>query len=200
MPTKQKKGASKRKAAKPTRKNYTLNDLFLIKLRALYDIESEIVRALPKMVKAATDPDLKNAFEDHLNETRVQAERLENAFEIIGQKPAKLKCEAVRGLVADAAWGISEKPGPEALDAFLIAAAARIEHYEIAGYAAAVKWSKLLGRDDIRVLLEESLAEEEMADDRLGTLADSGIDERAMGSEGAGMGGEEDEDADDLKK
>ena len=194
-----KRGASKRSGSGRKGKNYTLNDLFLIKLKALYDIESELVKALPKMAKAAKDPDLKAAFEDHLEETKMQAERLENAFEILGQKPAKLKCEAIRGLVADAQWGIQEKPGPEALDALIITAAARVEHYEIAGYIAAVKWAKLLGQDDIRILLEESLAEEEMADDKLESLADGGIDERALGGEDKGMGGDEDEDADDMK-
>lgn len=188
-----------RGAKKPQRTNYMLNDLFRIKLKALYDIESELLKALPRMAKASTDPDLKSAFQDHLDETRMQVERLEKAFEIIGEKPAKLKCEAVRGLVADAEWGVAEKPGPDALDAFLIAAAARIEHYEVAGYISAVKWARLLGQDDIRVLLEESLSEEEIADDTLENLADGGIDERALGSESAGMGGDDDEDSSDLR-
>ncbi|MDB5238985.1 MAG: hypothetical protein JWO00_320 [Candidatus Parcubacteria bacterium] len=158
-----------------------LNDALIIKLKALYDIEKELTKALPKMAKKATDEDLKAAFEEHLKETEVHVERIEECFELLDLKPAKVKVEAIRGLVADTEWIVQEKPGKEVLDSMLIASASYVEHYEMAGYTSASKWARMLDYTQVADLLDETLQEEEGAADKLAGLADSVIDERAMG-------------------
>jgi ferritin-like metal-binding protein YciE len=160
-----------------------LEEAFMLKLQALYDIENEIVKALPKLIKAASSSDLKQAFMDHLEETKTQIERLEQIFEEREEKPKKLKVEAIRGLADDAKWGIdSAKPGP-VRDALLIAAAQYVEHYEMAGYGSAVEWATLLGHSDAAVSLEETLEEEKMADEKLNDIATSMVNMSALGEE-----------------
>lgn len=162
------------------KKTLNLEDLFVMKLKALYDIEKELVKALPKMAKAASDEELAAGFEEHLAETENHVERLETIFGSIGVKPAKLKVEAIRGLIADAEWCVAEKPGDEALDALLVSTASSVEHHEISCYTTASKWARLLGYDEAAGILEETLSEEKATADRLEALAEEKIDDRAM--------------------
>jgi ferritin-like metal-binding protein YciE len=161
----------------------TLNDLLVLKLKALYDIETQLVKALPKMAKAATDPDLKKGFEQHLKETKNQAVRLEKVFKLLKLKPGKTKVEAIRGLVADTEWIIKKKPSKLALDAMLIASSSYVEHYEMAGYMTASDWAETLGFPEVALVLRETLKEEEVTADKLSMLAEKKIDERAMNEE-----------------
>ena len=162
-----------------TSKQISLRDLLVIKLRALYDIEQELVKALPKLAKAATDSDLKEGFTAHLSETKNHVRRLEDAFVELGEKPKKEKSEGIRGIAKDAEWIIKNIKDKKVLDAALIAGASYAEHYEMAGYMAAVEWARTLGEDEIALLLEETLGEEIAADHKLAALGKEKINERA---------------------
>lgn len=164
-------------------KAMSLKDLFRIKLQALYDVEHELVKALPKMAESATDAELAAAFESHLEATKAHVERLERIFGSIDEKPKKLKVEAIRGLIDDAEWLMKNVSGATALDAALDGAAAHVEHYEIAGYGTAIEWARLLGLDSAADLLEETLEEEQEAADALASLAASKLDQEALGSD-----------------
>jgi ferritin-like metal-binding protein YciE len=157
-----------------------LRDLFMVKIMALYDIETQLVKALPKMAKAASDADLKTGFTDHAKETAVHATRLEEVFDILDMKPKKMKVEAIRGLVADAEWIIKEKPSAELLDAVLIASARYVEHYEMAGYMSAIEWAELLEMDDAAELLKSTLEEESNADAKLVEAAMTSVNKKAL--------------------
>jgi ferritin-like metal-binding protein YciE len=169
---------------KKTAERMALHGLFITKLHALYDMENEIVKALPKMAKKATDPELKEGFEQHLEETKNQVKRLEKAFSLLGEKAKKLKGEAIRGMVEDTSWGMTHIKGSEALDANLIAAAQYVEHYEIAGYGSAIEWAKEMGHTEVAELLEATLEEEKATDEKLDHLAKSKINVRANEAEG----------------
>ena len=151
-------------------KNSNISEMFLTKIQALYDIENELVKALPKMAKGATDPDLKAAFEEHLEETKGHVQKLESIFGVLDEKPKKLKTEAIRGLVADGEWLMKNTEEGDARDAALIAAARHVEHYEMAGYMGAQEWAEMLGNEDASSLLEETLTEEEAADEKLSEI------------------------------
>jgi ferritin-like metal-binding protein YciE len=178
MPT---KTASKKNSVKQDAD--TLRTLFEAKIKALYDIETQLVKALPKMAKSATNSELKEGFTDHLTQTEGHVDRLGRIFESMEVKPQKLACDAIRGLIADAEWVIKNTHGAEALDAGLIAAAQYVEHYEIGGYTAAVGWARLLNMDDAAGLLEQTLQEEKDTEETLENLADSEVDEVALGGE-----------------
>lgn len=157
-----------------------LEDLLLHELQDIYDAEHQLVKALPKMAKAATNPDLKAGFEQHLEETKGQIERLERAFEQLG-KPAKgKKCAAMNGLVTEAEELLKEKADSDVMDAGLIASAQKSEHYEIASYGTVMTWLKTLGHVDITKLLAETLAEEEATDKKLTALAKRVINKQAV--------------------
>lgn len=158
----------------------TLHDLLIAKLKALYDVESELAKALPKLAKAATAPALKEAFISHLDETRGHMTRLEEIFKSLDVKPAKLKSEGIRGIVKDGEWGVKSKMSESALDAFLIASGRTAEHYEMAGYMTAATWARLMGHIDMADILETTLREEEMADSKLSSIAETEVDDRAM--------------------
>jgi ferritin-like metal-binding protein YciE len=158
----------------------TLKELLVNKIKALYDIESEIIKALPKLSEAATDEDLKAGFDEHLAETEEQARRLEEIFEILGEEPDKLESEAIRGLAKDGEWVAKNIDEGDARDANLIAAASYVEHYEMAGYMAAIMWAKELGENDVADLLKESLEEEEAADEKMSKLGKT-ITKRLVG-------------------
>ncbi len=160
-------------------KNQTLHDLFLTKLHVLLDVEEEIIKALPKMAKQATTKELTDGFEEHLNETKTHAERLKQALEILGEKPKKVKSEAIRGLVKDAEWIMKNVERGDALDANLIAGAQYVEHYEMAGYGTAVAWAKTMGHNEVMELLKETLEEEKSMDKKLTELATSTINDNA---------------------
>ncbi len=160
----------------------SLHELFILKLQSLYDIEQQLIKALPKLAKAAESAELKTAFEEHLAETKQHALRLEQALRMLGAKVKAEKVDGIRGIVQDGEW-VAKMARGEAVDAGLIAAAQYAEHYEIAGYGSAAEWAKLMGHDEVAELLEATLAEEEAANNTLTSLAEGGINERANLSE-----------------
>jgi ferritin-like metal-binding protein YciE len=170
---------AKKKIKKAAARYADLHSLLVLKLQSLYDIENQLVRELPKLAKNAHSIELRAAFEKHLDETKNQVVRLEKALEDIKSPVKKSKVEAIRGLAKDADWMIKNISDENARDAGMIAAAQYVEHYEIAGYGSASEWAKLMGHDTVVDLLEESLAEEKAADEKLNELALSGVNERA---------------------
>jgi ferritin-like metal-binding protein YciE len=158
----------------------SLEDLFLNQIEDLYDAEHRIIRALPKMIDAAQSPDLKQAFETHLNETRHQVERLDTIFQQLGQQPQRETCEAMKGLIREGEEMASAKGDPTVRDAALIAAAQRIEHYEMAGYGTVRSLAQLLGHHEAARLLQSTLAEEQSADKKLTQVAESTINVNAV--------------------
>jgi len=161
----------------------SLRDLLVDQLRDLYSAENQLVKALPKMAKAASSDELREGFETHLEETQEQVKRLEQAFEELDVSPRGKKCAAMEGLVEEGKELISEKPDSNVLDAGLIAAAQKVEHYEIASYGCARTWANQLGLDDIAELLEQTLEEEKATDQKLNELALSMVNEEAESAE-----------------
>jgi ferritin-like metal-binding protein YciE len=151
----------------------TLEDVFIEQLRDLYNAETQLVKALPKMAKAAHARELKDGFEHHLEQTKEHVNRLEKIFEELEKKPTGKICKAMQGLVGEGAETIGEKATPEAKDAALIAAAQRVEHYEIAGYGSVRTYAKILGYDEAAETLQTTLDEEAETDEALTTLAES---------------------------
>jgi ferritin-like metal-binding protein YciE len=157
----------------------TLQDLFVLKIKSLYDVETKLVKALPKMVKKSSDPKVKSGFEGHLKETKGQVKRLEKVFSILGLKPQKIQVEGISGIIKDAEWVMKNIKDKHALDSAIIAAASYVEHYETAGYISASQWAGLLGLDNAEQLLKETLKEEEGGAEELNNLATSKIDRLA---------------------
>jgi len=157
----------------------SLDTLFLDQLRDLYDAEQRLVQALPKMAEAAHQRALKDAFQSHLRETQNQVQRLERAFQSLGQTAKGKTCEAMKGLVSEGQEAIDARGNPDVKDAALIAAAQRVEHYEIAAYGTARTFAQRLGKEEAARLLEETLREEKATDQKLTQLAESGINQKA---------------------
>lgn len=153
----------------------TLQDLYVDELRDIYNAENQLVKALPKMAKAASDENLKQAFTDHLEQTKGHVERLDKLFEKLGEKATGKKCKAMEGLVEEGKEMIEEDAEPQVKDAGLIAAAQRVEHYEMAAYGTVHAYAKLLGDDQAAKLLQQTLDEEGAADKKLTKLAESVI-------------------------
>jgi ferritin-like metal-binding protein YciE len=151
----------------------SLNDLLVEELKDLYSAENQLTKALPAMAKAASDENLKAAFEEHLEQTEGHIERLEKIFEILDETPTGKKCKAMEGLIAEAKELIGEKASDSVKDAGLIGAAQKVEHYEIAGYGTVRTFAKLLEQDDIAELLQTTLDEESETDEKLTELAES---------------------------
>lgn len=148
-----------------------LEELFLHQLKDTFDAEKQITKALPKLAKAASDDQLKAAFESHLEETRVQIGRLEQIYELL-DKPARGKrCMGMQGLIEEGQEVIEEASPPPVMDAGLIAAAQKVEHYEIAAYGTLATYAELLGMDESLTLLKQTLAEEKATDEKLSQLA-----------------------------
>ena len=158
----------------------SLQDLYVSELKDLYSAENQLLKALPKMAKAASSPDLQAAFKDHLEETRGQVERLEEIFKKLDHSPKGKKCKAMEGLIKEGEELIAEDAESEVLDAGLIAAAQRVEHYEMAGYGCVRAYARLLGDEDAAELLQETLDEEGAADKKLTDIAESAINVEAM--------------------
>ncbi|AFL82570.1 hypothetical protein Aeqsu_3135 [Aequorivita sublithincola DSM 14238] len=156
-----------------------LEDLFEHQIKDLYSAETQLIDALPKMAKAANDKKLKKAFEDHLEETKKQKERLEKVCDELGIKPGGETCKAMKGLIKEAEGFIEEDASKEVRDAGLIAEAQRVEHYEISGYGTAVRYAKELGHDKIVTLLQATLDEEYAADDKLNDMAEDRLNKKA---------------------
>lgn len=153
----------------------TLDDLFYDTLKDIYFAERQILRALPKMARAAESPELKAAFETHRDETEGQVERLQQVFESIGKRAQGKTCEAIQGILAEGEEIIEAFKGSPALDAGLISSAQAVEHYEMARYGTLAAWAKQLGYKDAVKLLEATLAEETKTDTALSTLAESAV-------------------------
>ncbi len=149
----------------------TFEDLLVDEIKDLYDAEHQLTKALPKMAKAATSPDLKSAFESHLKETEGHIKRLEQVFEGLGKKPTRKTCAAMKGLVEEGSEVIEEEMDPEVKDAALIGAAQRVEHYEMAGYGTVRTFAHLLGHHDLEAILQSTLDEEGAADKKLTSVA-----------------------------
>ena len=158
----------------------SLKDLYLEQLKDLYSAETQLVEALPKMAEAASSPDLRKSFSDHLRQTQEHVSRLERIFSDLNESPKGHTCEGMKGLVKEGQEMIKMKGAPEVLDAGLIAAAQRVEHYEIAGYGTVRTYAELLGREEHARLLERTLQEEEETDELLTQLAESHINEEAF--------------------
>ena len=157
----------------------TLEDLFLDTLKDIYFAEKQIVKALPKMAKAANDDKLRMGFEKHLKETEGHVQRLEQVFEIIGETARGKTCEAIQGILEEGKEIMQSFADSPALDAGLISSAQAVEHYEITRYGTLKTWAKQLGRDEVAKLLDATLAEERATDEKLTDLAESGENARA---------------------
>jgi ferritin-like metal-binding protein YciE len=162
----------------------TMEDLFLDQIRDLYDAEKQLTKALPKMAKSASSDELRKAIQDHLRETENQVERLDRVFDMIEQKATGKKCAAMTGLIKEGEEVVASTDDSAVRDAGIIAAAQRVEHYEMSGYGSARTFAQMLGHDEAASLLQETLNEEKNADHKLNEIAESQINEQAMSGTG----------------
>jgi ferritin-like metal-binding protein YciE len=149
----------------------TLQELFIDELKDLYSAEKQIVRSLPKLAKAASTPELKDALQSHLEETRGQVERLDQIAQIVGKKLTGKTCAGMKGVLEEGSEVLEEVEEGNVRDAALIGASQRVEHYEMAGYGTARDFAKLLGLEDVVELLEQTLEEEKAADEKLTAIS-----------------------------
>jgi ferritin-like metal-binding protein YciE len=156
-------------------KDKNLNDLFLDTLKDIYYAEKQILKALPKMAKAAHSDELRTAFEKHHGETEGQVERLEKVFELIDKPPRAKTCDAIQGILDEGKEIMDEYKGSEALDAGMLAAAQAVEHYEISRYGTLKQWAQQLGMREAVRLLDETLQEEKKTDEALTSLAEAAV-------------------------
>jgi ferritin-like metal-binding protein YciE len=167
----------------PIMKMKTLEDLFFHELKDLYSAEKQLLKALPKMAKAATNEELKTAFENHLAETEEQVARLDNLFADLGVNGRMMKCKAMEGLIEEGKHILEEDMDDDVRDAGLICAAQKVEHYEIAGYGCVRTFAEQLGHSDAAAVLQQTLEEESAANELLTKIAMSSINEEAMAGE-----------------
>ena len=172
------------------------HDAFIDELRDTYDAEKQLTKALAKLAKAATAAPLREAFESHLEETRGQIERLEQVFESLDEKVRGKHCDGIAGIIEEGKSIMEENFDDATMDACLIAAGQRAEHYEMAAYGTLVAWARAMGHDDAADLLQENLDEEKAADEKLSALAEGGINEVA--AQDAHADEEEEEDDREL--
>jgi ferritin-like metal-binding protein YciE len=161
----------------------SLKDLYIDELKDLYNAENQLLKALPKMAKKASAPELKRAFQDHLSQTEGHVDRLTKIFKGMGEKPTGKTCKAMKGLIEEGKEIIDEDGDGSVLDAALIGAAQRVEHYEIAGYGVVRTFASLLGEDDAMQKLQRTLNEEAETDKKLTKLAESIINVEATAAE-----------------
>jgi ferritin-like metal-binding protein YciE len=157
----------------------TMNDLFVHTLQDIYYAENQIVKALPDMIQKSTDPQLKQGFQTHLRETENHVKRLEQVFQIIGQKAQGVDCPAIDGIIEEANDVAGEIEHKSVLDAALIAAAQAVEHYEMTRYGTLIAWANQLGRRDCVTLLQQTLDEEKATDKKLTAMAESQVNRKA---------------------
>ncbi len=150
----------------------SLRQLYVDELKDLYSAETQLVKALPKLAKTSSNAELRQAFEEHLRQTSEHVSRLEQIFETLGEKPGGKKCVGMEGLVKEGAETMQEKYGDTVMDAAIIGAAQRVEHYEIAGYGTVRAFAELLGERNHLSLIEQTLEEEKQADEKLTQLAE----------------------------
>jgi ferritin-like metal-binding protein YciE len=158
----------------------TLKKLYVEELRDVYSAEQQLLKALPKMAKGASSNELKQAFEDHLEQTKGHVERLEEIFETLDEKPTGKTCKAMKGLIEEGSEILKEDGEDSVLDAGIIAAAQKVEHYEMATYGTLRTWADLLNEDEAASLLQETLDEEAQADKTLNELATEVINPEAL--------------------
>ena len=170
----------------------TLHDAFLDELRDTYDAERQLTKALAKLAKAATSPDLRAAFETHREETLGQIERLEEVFASLDEKVSGKHCDGIAGIIEEGKSIMEEEFDDTTMDACLIAAGQRAEHYEMAAYGTLVAWARAMEHADVADLLQQTLEEEKAADEKLSELAEGGINQEA--ADAARPADEEDED------
>jgi ferritin-like metal-binding protein YciE len=161
----------------------SLQDLYVEELKDLYSAENQLLKALPKMAKAASSAELRTAFEHHLEQTKGQVERLETIFKKLGSSPKGKKCKAMEGLIEEGSELMEQQAAPAVMDAALIAAAQRVEHYEMAGYGCVRTFARLLGHKEAADLLQATLQEEAAADKKLSKLAEGTINVEAKEAE-----------------
>ena len=157
----------------------TLHDAFIEELRDTYDAEKQLIKALPRLAKAAASTDLRAAFESHLEETKGHVERLEQVFQSLEEKPRGKHCEGIAGIIEEGKSMMGEEFDEATMDAVLIAAGQRAEHYEMAAYGTLIAWAESMGHTEALNLLQEILEEEKAADQKLTSLAESGINQEA---------------------
>jgi ferritin-like metal-binding protein YciE len=157
-----------------------LRELLVDELKDIYNAEQQLTKALPRMAKKASHPQLKNAFETHLRETEAQVDRLEQVFEALGEKAKGKTCQAMKGILEEGKEIMGEDMEDDVMDAALIAAAQKVEHYEIASYGTVRAWAQLLGERDAVKLLQQTLDEEGKTDKLLTKLAESTINVEAQ--------------------
>jgi ferritin-like metal-binding protein YciE len=178
----------------------TLKDLFLDELADMYDAEKRISKALPKLAKAATSEELKEAFTSHLEETKGQITKLESVFEAFGEKAKGKTCKATVGILEEGDEITEENEDSPTLNAALIAAGQKVEHYEIASYTTLIEWARLLENDTAVDALEEILSQEEAASEKLESIAQSSANEEAMTEDSEEDESEEAEEKPQKKK
>jgi len=164
----------------------TLHEAFIDELRDAYDAEKQLIKALPKMAKAAESNELRTAFENHLKETHGHVDRLEQVFASLDEKVRGKHCDGIAGIIEEGKAIMEEDFEGTTLDACLIAAAQRAEHYEMAAYGTLAAWARAMGHKQAAGLLEQILAEEKAADEKLTTLAEGGINQDAAGQAHSG--------------
>lgn len=157
----------------------TLHDAFIDELRDAYDAEKQLTKALPKMARAASSPELRTTFEEHLEETRGQIGRLEQVFESLDEKVRGKHCEGIAGIIEEGKTVMEEDFDEATMDACLIAGGQRAEHYEMAAYGTLIAWARAMGHTEAVDLLQETLDEEKAADEKLSALAEGGINQDA---------------------
>jgi ferritin-like metal-binding protein YciE len=157
-----------------------LEDAFVDEMKDMLHAEKQILKALPRMAKKTSHAELKEAFEQHRRQTEEQIHRIEQAFESVGRSPRTKKCEGMEGILDEGKDLLKEKAEPDVLDAMLIAAAQKTEHYEIAAYGTLCTWAEMLGHDEAARLLKQNLSEEKETDEKLTQIAESLVNQEAM--------------------
>jgi ferritin-like metal-binding protein YciE len=172
----------------------TLRDALVDEIRDLYNAEKQLTKALPKMAKAACSDELRAALESHLEETQGQVTRLERVFELLDEKPRGKHCAGIAGIIEEGAETLEDDLDGAVLDASIIAAGQRAEHYEIAAYGTVIAWAEALELSEVAEVLTETLDEEKAADEKLSALAEAGINEAATAGDADEMEDEDDEE------
>ena len=175
-----------------------LREALVDEIRDMYNAEKQLVKALPKMAKGASSDELREAFEMHLEETEGHVARLEQVFELLDEKPRGKHCAGMAGIVEEGSEKLQEDMEDMVLDAALIGAAQKVEHYEICAYGTVAAWAEALGLNEVVELLNQTLEEEKAADEKLTALAESGINEAATAGESEEM--DEDDEEDDEEE
>jgi ferritin-like metal-binding protein YciE len=157
----------------------TLHDAFVQEIRDIYDGERQITKALPKMIRKTTSEELRSAFEAHLEETQGHLQRLEQVFAELGETVRGKHCDGIAGLIEESKGVMEEDFDDAAMDACLVGAGQRVEHYEMAAYGTLIAWAKTMGHDEVADLLQQNLDEEKAADEKLSAIAEGGVNQEA---------------------